>query len=183
MRFFSFSILSILLVAAFVQKPTTVPIDVYQFKGMLGEVYSTGLNTLEDRLKTNRHHVETRFHWQEKEAYEAIKKSNAKRVALVCHSAGCITAKRLAFKLIDNNVSVCYLATLDPVGSPFVAGNVALAENWHQGIFQPLEPSHEFSGEIINHKLLSIKHTQMDKQKHIHDRIVQIIKRGCENGF
>lgn len=179
MRLFSISIVAFFLLAPLAQNPINTPVDVYQFKGVMGTVLSTGLNALEARLEAGGHHVETRHHWQGVAALDAIKKSKAKRVALICHSAGCITAKRLAFQLELLGVDVCYLATMDPVGSPFVAGNVLLAENWHQGIFQPLEPSHEFTGEIINNRLLGVTHTQMDKQRHIHDRIVTIAKFRC----
>ncbi len=181
MRLFSISIFAFLLLAPQVVSPLPSPVDVYAFRGMFGVVTSTGLDTLGTRLSASGHKVMVQPHWKGRTVLQTIIKSRQKTVALVCHSAGCITAKRMAFALGENGISVCVLATIDPVGSPYVSPNVFEALNWYQPPFGPLQPTHEFSGNLTNKKLNGYPHIVMDQVPEIHTRIAKAIKGTCNS--
>ena len=82
------------------------------FRGLLGHKYSTGLDTLGQRLEKNGHKVKVLSYNNEDNVYWEIINSNRKQVALIGHSMGGKTATRLAAKLASKGIRVCLLATI-----------------------------------------------------------------------
>ena len=161
------------------QQPKFQSTKVYLFRGLLGHKYSTGLDTLGQRLEGNGHKVKVLSHNNEENVYWEIINSGHKQVALIGHSMGGKTATRLATKLARKGVKICLLATIDPVGNGLVPTNVAIALNWYQGRFSPLIAGKGFAGYIQNFKMDGWRHIDLDEANVIHNRVATVLGSRC----
>lgn len=157
----------------------TTSSDVYFFRGLMGLKYSTGLDTLADRLQRHGHKVRVLSHTNRHNVFWEIINSGRKRVALIGHSMGGKTAVALAADLAKEGVQVCLLATIDPVGNGIVSRNVRVAMNWHQGRFSPLIAGKGFKGTIQNIAMDGWKHIDLDEAEIIHNRVAAVLGSRC----
>ena len=169
-----------LLFIAILALPTSAcAADIWIFRGLLGHIYSTGLDDLGERLKRNGHRVHVLAHGRGNDAYWQII-NRKKSVALVGHSMGGKTALELARKLQAQGVKICLLATIDPVGSGIVPANVRVALNWWHGRFSQLFYGPGFSGYLQNFKMTGWRHIDLDEADIVHNRIATLVGSRCK---
>ena len=168
-----------LLFIAILALPTSAgAADIWIFRGLLGHIYSTGLDDLGERLKRNGHRVHVLAHFGSNSALaEIIKRKNS--VTLIGHSMGGKTAIKLARELAVHGIEVCLLATIDPVGSGVLPINVHVALNWWHGRFSRLFYLPDYTGYVRNFEMKGWSHTALDSADIIHNRIATVVGSRC----
>jgi pimeloyl-ACP methyl ester carboxylesterase len=148
-------------------------------RGWFG-VFSTGLDSLADKLKAQGINVEVAGHDYWATAVSDILRERAggetRPLVLVGHSQGANNAIVLAHSLKAHNAPVDLLVTLAPFMQNPVPANVKHAINYYQspGWGSPLTPDRGFHGKLTNIDLsddLKIFHITIDKSSKIHAEI------------
>lgn len=157
----------------------TPPAEIYMFRGMAGTVFSTGLHPLGARLQKDGFMVDMLPWWGGQPVYRKIIRSGAKRVGLVCHSAGCSTALAIARALEKTNIRVCLLAAFDPASRRTAGSNIRQVLSWTQGKFAPVRPAENFRGRLESHRPRGLDHVAIAGMREAHERIIDAMKTGC----
>jgi hypothetical protein len=157
--------------------------QVYLLRGWFG-VFSTGLDSLAEELRTRGIRAETLNHLAWRSAlseiirYRARGKSDA--LVLVGHSQGANNVVDMARLLEREKIRVDLLITLAPFGQDPIPGNVAMAINYYHspGWGMPLSADPGYRGKLSNVNLggdLGISHIAIDKSPKIHAEIERAI--------
>jgi pimeloyl-ACP methyl ester carboxylesterase len=153
-------------------------------KGWFG-VFSTGLDSLADKLRAKGINVEVtgHDHWADVVADVLRERvaGKAKPLVLVGHSQGANNAVSIAHSLKPHNVPVDLLVTLAPFLQQPIPANVVHAIDYYQapGWGTPLVAEADFHGKLSNIDLasdLTIFHITIDKSSKIHAEIAREIE-------
>jgi hypothetical protein len=148
------------------------------------DVFSTGLDTLAEELRTKGIDAKAVGHLSWSTAVLDIRRERAggKSVPLVLvgHSQGANNAVVVARSLKAQNIKVDLLVTLAPFLPPRVPGNVMRAVNYYQlpGWGSPLTPDQDFGGRLSNIDVAgewTTFHITIDKSSRIHEEILREI--------
>ena len=157
---------------------------VYALRGMMGAVFSTGMDDLASEL--NQRGLRTTMHareWQET-AEQAIAEYRAapdKRIMLVGHSDGADGIIAMAHRLKEAGVPVALAITFDPtrVFSKPVPDNVERFINLYQstnllggGSARRAEGFHGHYSNVNLREQLAISHVTIDKSRALHEAII-----------
>lgn len=143
---------------------------IYLFRGLMGVVFSTGMDSLSKKLETDGHEVSVHPFGSRKSVqrkclkdFEAGLITNG--VAIIGHSLGANRALRMANAIADKGVPVTYLATVDPTLRRTVNAGIN-ADNFRSNDIRdrPIEGAKEFKRNDLNH-------IQIDKDDQVHQRI------------
>ena len=154
--------------------------EVYLLRGWFN-VFSTGMDTIAEQLKSKGIRAETMGHLAWRSAVEKIVKEResgqTSRLVLIGHSQGANNVIDMAKELEKHNVPVDLLITLVPWLQNPVPANVVRAVNYYQapGWGSPLEGEPDFKGQIDNNNLagdLSTLHITIDKTAKIQSAVV-----------
>jgi LysM repeat protein len=173
--------------ASFNQQASPVMFDgrVYALRGMMGTVFSTGMDDLAAELNSHGLHASVYDRDGQDVAENAIAEYKAApertRIMLVGHSDGADTVIAIARKLKDAGVPVALAVTFDPtrVFSKPVPSNVERFVNLYQssnllgGGSAKRDP--DFHGHFSNVNLrehLDISHITIDKTRALHEAII-----------
>jgi len=147
---------------------------VYLFRG-LGDVFSTGMDTLADELNKRGVYATSHGHADWKEiADKATADYKAKKegpVILIGHSLGADAAMEMADYLGDKGVPVALVIPFDGTQSFPAPGNVARVVNFTQRDYAYMRPGPGFHGSLNNVDLSSdrdINHLNIDKSPELH---------------
>jgi LysM repeat protein len=157
---------------------------VYALRGMLGAVFSTGMDDLASEL--NSRGLRTTVHareWQEtaEQAIAEYKAAPQRRIMLVGHSDGADGVLSIASRLKEAGVPVALVITFDPtrVFSKPVPDNVERFINLYQSTNilggGSSKRAEGFRGHYSNVNLreqLSISHVTIDKSRALHEAII-----------
>jgi hypothetical protein len=157
--------------------------QVYLLRGWFG-VFSTGLDTLADDLRSKGVKAETVGHlaWKSTVAniikHRAAGKSGA--LVLIGHSQGANNVIEMARTLEKEGIAVDLLVTLAPLLQDPIPGNVARAINYYNspGWGAPVKAVVGYRGNLSNVNLggdLGIAHIAMDKSPNIQAEIERAI--------
>lgn len=152
------------------------------FRGLMN-VFSRGLDALEVEMKQRGLPVELYNHtsWNavaDKLIEDYKSNKNVAPIIIVGHSLGADAALVLANWLIDHNVPVRLVITLDGVGEvATMVGGSAEVINYYKphGFGQEVLSTHGFKGTVTNIDLSDhpeIGHLNIDKNQMIHDDII-----------
>lgn len=152
------------------QENSRAGVRVYLIKGLLGDIFSTGLDRLGEKLKAQGHEASV-HHWNDRKQIEADiletgdRGISPKRV-LIGHSLGANTALRLVKSLSARGVRVDYLATLDATINRRADG-AEMADNFRSNDIRdrPVGGARETIRADLNH-------IQIDKDDRIHRQII-----------
>jgi len=159
------------------------PPRVFLLRGWFG-VFSTGLDTMADRLRAQGIDVEVSGHLEWSNVVKKILRERAagqtRRLVLVGHSQGANNVIDVARALQSHGVAVDLLVTISPFWQKNIPANVVKAIDYYQapGWGQPLEADSGFHGKIDNVNLvgdLAVSHITMDKNQRIQAEIVREI--------
>jgi predicted esterase len=154
--------------------------EVYLLRGWFN-VFSTGMDTIADQLKSKGIRAEAMGHLYWRSAVEKILKEResgqTSRLVLIGHSQGANNIIDMAKELEKHNVSVDLLITLVPWLQNPVPANVVRAVNYYQspGWGSPLEGEPNFKGQIDNINIASdvgTLHITIDKTAKIQAAVV-----------
>ena len=150
-------------------------------RGWFG-VFSTGMDSLADELRTNGIEAEVAGHLHWATAVDDIlrERSEGKSgpLILVGHSQGANNVIDMARTLEPHHIQVDLLVTLSPFMQDPVPGNVLRAVNYYQspGWGAPLAPGVGFRGRLSNIDVandLTITHITIDKSARVRAEIVR----------
>ncbi len=153
-------------------------------KGWFG-VFSTGLDSLADKLRAKGINVEVtgHDHWAAivGDILRERAAGKASPLVLVGHSQGANNAVSIAHSLKPHNVPVDLLVTLAPFLQQPIPANVVHAIDYYQapGWGTPLVAEADFHGKLSNVDLagdLTIFHITIDKSSKIHAEIAREIE-------
>ena len=156
---------------------------VYLLRGWFG-VFSTGLDTLAEELRSNGIKAETVGHLAWKTTVSNIIKDHAAGksgpLVLVGHSQGANNVIDIARLLQRENIPVDLLVTLAPAGQDPIPGNVVRAINYYNspGWGAPVTADASYRGKLTNINLggdFGITHMATDKNPRIHAEIERAI--------
>ena len=156
---------------------------VYLMRGWFG-VFSTGLDTLAEELRSKGIHAETVGHLAWKSTVSNIVKYHAASksgpLVLVGHSQGANNVIEMARVLDREKITVDLLVTLAPVLQDPVPGNVVRAINYYHspGWGAPVTADAGYRGKLSNINLggdLGISHMAIDKSPKIQGEIERAI--------
>jgi len=156
---------------------------VYLLRGWFG-VFSTGLDTLAEELRSNGIKAETVGHLAWKTTVSNIIKDHAAGksgpLVLVGHSQGANNVIDIARLLQRENIPVDLLVTLAPAGQDPIPGNVVRAINYYNspGWGAPVTADAGYRGKLSNINLggdVGISHIAMDKSPKIQAEIERAI--------
>lgn len=168
------------------------PEQIYLLRGFAG-VFSLGLNQIASKLREKgiEAHVLQHSSWrrsagQIREAFKANPKSGP--VVLVGHSLGAQAIGPLALELEKSDITVDFLASIDPAWQVTIPNNVKLA--WHVRVSSVeteglLKAASGFRGKIVdfdvgerkNLKNTNINHFNIDKIEGVQDELIKQIVR------
>ncbi len=157
--------------------------EVYLVRGWFG-VFSTGMDTIADRLREKGIRAEAINHWTTRSAVEKIVAERAAgesaRLVLVGHSQGANNAIEMARALKEHDIKVDLLIALVPFMQDPVPANVVRALNYYQspGWGTPLTGDPDFKGELANIDIgqqWSTFHITIDKTSEVQAAIVREI--------
>ena len=177
------AILGALCVTALWSSVSKAETQVYLLRGWFG-VFSTGLDTLADDLRSKGVKAETVGHlaWKPTVAniikHRAAGKSGA--LVLIGHSQGANNVIEMARILEKDGIAVDLLVTLAPLLQDPIPGNVARAINYYNspGWGAPVKAVVGYRGNLSNVNLggdLGIAHIAMDKSPNIQAEIERAI--------
>lgn len=156
---------------------------VYLLRGWFG-VFSTGLDSLAEELKSKRIKAETVGHLSWRSTVSNIVKDHAAgkngALVLVGHSQGANNVIEMARLLEGEKIPVDLLVTLAPLLQDPVPGNVVRAINYYHspGWGAPVTADAGYRGKLSNINLggdLGISHIAMDKSPKIQAEIERAI--------
>lgn len=153
-------------------KTREIPSRIYLFRGMLGSIFSAGLNDLAEKLNTKGHDtvVEkwTSFAHVKSEIVKDHTSGSLGSVILIGHSLGANTALKMASSLQKKGIEVAYVASLDPTKKRTVNGRYKV-ENFRSSDVRdkPILGATEFLRNDLNH-------LEIDGDTQIHNRIISI---------
>jgi hypothetical protein len=156
---------------------------VYLLRGWFG-VFSTGLDTLAEELRSNGIKAETVGHLAWKTTVSNIIKDHAAGksgpLVLVGHSQGANNVIDIARLLQRENIPVDLLVTLAPAGQDPIPGNVVRAINYYNspGWGAPVTADASYRGKLTNINLggdIGIYHMAIDKSPKIQGEIERAI--------
>ncbi|MBC2773270.1 hypothetical protein H6M51_10370 [Rhizobium sp. AQ_MP] len=176
--------------AAKPKKPKLPAGQVYLFRGF-ADIFSTGLNTLGQELKSEGINAEVlslpnaqAFARKIADRYRASK--DARPIVLVGHSLGADMTFSVASALQPMKIPVALILSFDPTGKGPVPGNVKKTLNFYTGgenLWSPVLPAPGFKGELANINLRQgetaikgIGHFNIDKNPKLHERSMKEIK-------
>ena len=144
---------------------------VFLFRGLAGLIYSTGMDKLAEKLNDGGNEA-TVHSWLERRSIEQDLKIRMSKgefsegVAAVGHSLGGNSANFLADNLSDEGFPLTYVATIDPT-EPRDNPKETQADNFRSGDnrAETVEGATDFYRP-------SLRHTQIDKDKQVHARII-----------
>ena len=154
--------------------------EVYLLRGWFN-VFSTGMDTIADQLKSKGIRAEAMGHIAWRSAVEKIVKERESgqksRLVLIGHSQGANNVIDMAKELQKHNVPVDLVITLVPWLQNPVPANVIRAINYYQapGWGSPLEGEPDFKGQIDNINIASdvgTFHITIDKTAKIQAAVV-----------
>lgn len=157
--------------------------EVYLVRGWFG-VFSTGMDTIADRLREKGIRAEAINHWTTRSVVEKIVAERAAgesaRLVLVGHSQGANNAIEMARALKEHDIKVDLLIALVPFMQDPVPANVVRALNYYQspGWGTPLTGDPDFKGELANIDIgqqWSTFHITIDKTSEVQAAIVREI--------
>jgi len=173
----------LVIVSLWPASASAAPPRVFLLRGWFG-VFSTGLDTMADRLKAQGIDVEVSGHVEWSNVVKKILRERSagppRRLVLVGHSQGANNVIDVARALQSHGVAVDLLVTISPFWQKTVPANVVRAIDYYQapGWGQPLEADSDFHGKIDNVNLvgdLAVSHITMDKNQKIQAEIVREI--------
>jgi hypothetical protein len=156
---------------------------VYLMRGWFG-VFSTGLDTLAEELRSKGIQAETVGHLAWKSTVSNIIKDHAAGksgpLVLVGHSQGANNVIDMARLLQRENIPVDLLVTLAPAGQDPIPGNVVQAINYYNspGWGAPVTADAGYRGKLTNINLggdIGIYHMAIDKNPRIQAEIERAI--------
>lgn len=162
--------------------------DVYLLRGLM-DVFSQGMDTLGDKLRTKGFTVNVTNHssWRviAKNITERYKASKyPEPVFLIGHSLGADAVILLSERLAQNDVPVALAVTFDPVNPRPAPSNVKRFINYYQsnnGWGAAVKPGPGFKASLINTDLkdrTDIHHTSIDKADFLHAKVIgEMIRR------
>lgn len=159
------------------------PPRVFLLRGWFG-VFSTGLDTMAERLKAQGIDVEVDGHLEWSNVVKKIVREHAsgppRRLVLVGHSQGANNVIDVARALQSHGIAVDLLVTISPFWQKTIPANVVRAVDYYQapGWGQPLEADSGFHGKLDNVNLvgdLGVTHITMDKSQKIQAEIMREI--------
>jgi pimeloyl-ACP methyl ester carboxylesterase len=175
----------------------TRPVRAYAIRGLAGQIFSRGMNTLADELNAVdgvRCSVEDEASWFPYDHVPMIAKTAREAAAagaaivLIGHSMGGDAAMRVAVALGRDGIEVPLVACIDPTtfGCPQIPPNVIEARDYYQKV-DPigrgvLVPSAEFAALLRERKRTLIQerhdmpHIVIDDSHPIHIKIVAAVK-------
>jgi len=154
--------------------------EVYLLRGWFN-VFSTGMDTIAEQLKSKGIRAEAMGHLAWKSAVDTILRERGSgqtsRLVLIGHSQGANNVIDMAKELERHNVAVDLLITLVPWMQNPVPANVVRAVNYYQspGWGSPLEGEPDFKGQIDNINIASDMgtfHITIDKTPKIQAAVV-----------
>ena len=154
---------------------------VYLLRGWFG-VFSTGLDSLADELKSKGINAEVAGHLYWSTAVSDILRERAagkvRPIVLIGHSQGANNVIEIARALQEKKVAVDLLVTLAPFMQYPIPANVVRAINYYQapGWGAPLSADTGFRGKLSNIDVAedpSIFHITIDKSARIHADILR----------
>ena len=157
--------------------------QVYLLRGWFG-VFSTGLDTMADDLRSKGVKAETVGHLAWKSTVANIIKDRAAgksgALVLIGHSQGANNVIEMARILEKDGIAVDLLVTLAPLLQDPIPGNVARAINYYNspGWGAPVKAEVGYRGNLSNVNLggdLGIAHIAMDKSPNIQAEIERAI--------
>jgi hypothetical protein len=155
----------------------------YLMRGWFG-VFSTGLDTLAEELRSKGIQAETVGHLAWKSTVSNIIKDHAAGksgpLVLVGHSQGANNVIDIARLLQRENIPVDLLVTLAPAGQDPIPGNVVRAINYYNspGWGAPVTADASYRGKLTNINLggdIGIYHMAIDKNPRIQAEIERAI--------
>ena len=173
----------IIAIALFGCNCAEAEVKVYLLRGWFG-VFSTGLDTMADELRSKGVKAEAIGHRAWRSAVSSIVKDREAgatyRLALVGHSQGANNVIEMARALRAYDIPVDLLITLVAYGQDQVPSNVARAINYYQspGWGSPLVADADFKGELSNVNVASdwaVFHINIDKSAKIQAEVVKAI--------
>ncbi|HEY4857221.1 MAG TPA: hypothetical protein VIH98_11225 [Xanthobacteraceae bacterium] len=156
---------------------------VFLLRGWFG-VFSTGLDTLAEELRTKGIKAETADHLAWRSIFSKVIKdraaSNSGPLVLIGHSQGGNNVVDIARLLEREKIRVDLLVTLAPFGQDPVPGNVARAINYYHspGWGAPLTADAGYRGKLSNINLggdLGLSHVAIDKSPKIQAEIERAV--------
>ena len=170
-------------VAALWSSVSKAETQVYLLRGWFG-VFSTGLDTLADDLRSKGVKAETVGHLAWKSTVANIIKDRAAgksgALVLIGHSQGANNVIEMARILEKDGIAVDLLVTLAPLLQDPIPGNVARAINYYNspGWGAPVKAEVGYRGNLSNVNLggdLGVAHIAMDKSPNIQAEIERAI--------
>jgi len=170
-------------VAALWSSVSKAETQVYLLRGWFG-VFSTGLDTMADDLRSKGVKAETVGHLAWKSTVANIIKDRAAgksgALVLIGHSQGANNVIEMARILEKDGIAVDLLVTLAPLLQDPIPGNVARAINYYNspGWGAPVKAEVGYRGNLSNVNLggdLGIAHIAMDKSPNIQAEIERAI--------
>jgi hypothetical protein len=156
---------------------------VFLLRGWFG-VFSTGLDTLAEELRTKGIKAETADHLAWRSIFSKVIKDraagNSGPLVLIGHSQGGNNVIDIARLLEREKIRVDLLVTLAPFGQDPVPGNVARAVNYYHspGWGAPLTADAGYRGKLSNINLggdLGLSHVAIDKSPKIQAEIERAV--------
>jgi hypothetical protein len=157
---------------------------VYLMRGLLN-MFSLGMDRLGEKIE--RHGIPTtvanQLAWDElaDEAIANCKSGRLGAIMLIGHSAGAISAIKMANRLNQAGVIVALVVTFDPVlSSPPVTANVRKLVNFYfsNGVGTTVPPGTMFHGSLINVDLKArndLGHISLGQADDIHDQVLRYV--------
>jgi len=144
---------------------------IFLFRGLFGNVFSTGIDRLAKKLQRQGHTVSVHL-WT---ATASVKRkflqdaaSEIQQVAVIGHSLGANSAIDMANDFAAANIEVRYLATMDPTIRKTAASQISIAHNFRSRDIRdkPIAGAVEFLRNDLNH-------IQIDKDPTIHNIVIK----------
>ena len=175
----------------------TKSIRAFAIRGLAGQIFSRGMNTLSDELNAItgvRCSVEDEASWFPYDHVPMIAKAareaaaSGAAIVLIGHSMGGDAAMRIAVALNSDRVEVALVVCIDPTtfGCPKIPSNVREARDYFQKVDPVgrgvLAPSDEFAALLKGGKRTLIQerhdmpHVVIDDDHPIHVKIVSAVK-------
>ncbi len=149
---------------------TVTAVSAYLFKGLFGNVFSAGLEDLADLLETNGIEAKVFSHGDRRTVEKEIKSRHQQgtlgKLVLIGHSLGANSALRISNALVGENITVEYLATLDPTITKPI-GAALKADNFRSRDIRdkPIPGANEIQRDDLSH-------IELDNDQRIHQHIL-----------
>lgn len=146
---------------------------VFLFRGLFGGLFSTGMDTLADKLSALGYEASV-HRWSDRSRVENqilndTSGSLSQGISLIGHSLGGNTASYIAESIAARGVKINYLATMDATAPKPVPSGV-LADNFRSSDWRdkPVSGANEFD-------FPDLAHTEIDKDKRVHEKVLERI--------